>query len=62
MARNIKLIVYPFQDIEKAKAFYGKFLRRRTECRRRLLYLSHFISGLRAVVEKIDLLNLYPRN
>jgi predicted enzyme related to lactoylglutathione lyase len=26
MARNIKLIVYPVQDIEKAKAFYGKFL------------------------------------
>jgi predicted enzyme related to lactoylglutathione lyase len=26
MAQNIKLIVYPVQDIEKAKAFYGKFL------------------------------------
>ena len=26
MARNIKLIVYPAKDIEKAKAFYGKFL------------------------------------
>jgi predicted enzyme related to lactoylglutathione lyase len=26
MARNIKLIVYPVKDIEKAKAFYGKFL------------------------------------
>ena len=26
MAQNIKLIVYPVQDIEKAKAFYGKLL------------------------------------
>jgi len=26
MAQNIKLIVYPVQDIEKAKAFYGEFL------------------------------------
>jgi len=26
MAQNIKLIVYPVQDVEKAKAFYGKFL------------------------------------
>jgi predicted enzyme related to lactoylglutathione lyase len=26
MAQNIKLIVYQVQDIEKAKAFYGKFL------------------------------------
>jgi predicted enzyme related to lactoylglutathione lyase len=26
MAENIKLIVYPVKDIEKAKAFYGKFL------------------------------------
>ena len=26
MAPNIKLIVYPVKDIEKAKAFYGKFL------------------------------------
>lgn len=26
MAQNIKLIVYPVTDIEKAKAFYGKFL------------------------------------
>ena len=26
MAQNIKLIVYPVKDIEKAKAFYGKFL------------------------------------
>lgn len=26
MARNIKLIVYPVKDIEKAKAFYGTFL------------------------------------
>jgi predicted enzyme related to lactoylglutathione lyase len=26
MAGNIKLIVYPVRDIEKAKAFYGKFL------------------------------------
>jgi predicted enzyme related to lactoylglutathione lyase len=26
MAQNIKLIVYPVQDIERAKAFYGKFL------------------------------------
>jgi len=26
MARNIKLLVYPVKDIEKAKAFYGKFL------------------------------------
>jgi len=26
MVRNIKLLVYPVKDIEKAKAFYGKFL------------------------------------
>jgi predicted enzyme related to lactoylglutathione lyase len=26
MAQNIKLVVYPVKDIEKAKAFYGKFL------------------------------------
>jgi len=26
MAQNIKLIVYPVQDREKAKAFYGRFL------------------------------------
>ncbi len=26
MAQNIKIIVYPVKDIEKAKAFYGKFL------------------------------------
>lgn len=26
MARNIKLIVYPVKDIEKAKVFYGTFL------------------------------------
>ena len=26
MAQNIKLIVYPVKDLEKAKAFYGKFL------------------------------------
>jgi predicted enzyme related to lactoylglutathione lyase len=26
MAQDIKLIVYPVQDVEKAKAFYGKFL------------------------------------
>lgn len=26
MAQSIKLIVYPVKDIEKAKAFYGKFL------------------------------------
>ena len=26
MAQNIKLIVYPVKDIEKAKAVYGKFL------------------------------------
>ncbi len=26
MARNIKLLVYPVKDIEKAKAFYQKFL------------------------------------
>jgi predicted enzyme related to lactoylglutathione lyase len=26
MANNIKLIVYPVKDIEKAKAFYEKFL------------------------------------
>lgn len=26
MARNIKLIVYPVTDLEKAKAFYSKFL------------------------------------
>jgi predicted enzyme related to lactoylglutathione lyase len=26
MAQNIKLIVYPVQDLAAAKAFYGKFL------------------------------------
>jgi predicted enzyme related to lactoylglutathione lyase len=26
MARNIKLLVYPVKDLEKAKAFYGRFL------------------------------------
>ncbi|HML01754.1 MAG TPA: glyoxalase [Candidatus Bathyarchaeia archaeon] len=26
MARNIKLLVFPVRDVEKAKAFYGKFL------------------------------------
>ncbi len=26
MAQNITLIVYPVKDLEKAKAFYGKFL------------------------------------
>jgi predicted enzyme related to lactoylglutathione lyase len=26
MARDIKLIVYPVRDVEKAKAFYGRFL------------------------------------
>jgi hypothetical protein len=26
MARNIKLLVYPVKDVEKAKAFYGEFL------------------------------------
>ena len=26
MSQNVKLIVYPVKDIEKAKAFYGKFL------------------------------------
>ena len=26
MAQNIKLIVYPVKDLEKAKAFFGKFL------------------------------------
>ncbi len=26
MTQNIKLIVYPVKDLEKAKAFYGKFL------------------------------------
>jgi predicted enzyme related to lactoylglutathione lyase len=26
MARNLKLLVYPVKDVEKAKAFYGKFL------------------------------------
>jgi predicted enzyme related to lactoylglutathione lyase len=26
MARNIKLLVYPVKDVEKAKAFFGKFL------------------------------------
>jgi predicted enzyme related to lactoylglutathione lyase len=26
MTQNIKLIVYPVKDIEKAKAFFGKFL------------------------------------
>jgi predicted enzyme related to lactoylglutathione lyase len=26
MTQNIKLIVYPVKDIEKAKEFYGKFL------------------------------------
>jgi predicted enzyme related to lactoylglutathione lyase len=26
MARNLKALVYPVKDVEKAKAFYGKFL------------------------------------
>ncbi len=26
MTRNIKLLVYPIKDVEKAKAFYGEFL------------------------------------
>ena len=26
MAQNIKIIVYPVKDVEKARAFYGKFL------------------------------------
>jgi predicted enzyme related to lactoylglutathione lyase len=26
MVRNVKLLVYPVKDVEKAKAFYGKFL------------------------------------
>jgi predicted enzyme related to lactoylglutathione lyase len=26
MARNIELVVYPVTDVEKAKAFFGKFL------------------------------------
>ncbi len=26
MARNVKLVVYPVKDVEKAKAFFGKFL------------------------------------
>jgi predicted enzyme related to lactoylglutathione lyase len=26
MARDIRLLVYPVKDVEKAKAFYGKFL------------------------------------
>jgi hypothetical protein len=26
MAQNIKLIVYPVKDVEKAKAFFSKFL------------------------------------
>ncbi|MDQ1281334.1 MAG: hypothetical protein QG670_2599 [Thermoproteota archaeon] len=26
MVGNIKLLVYPVKDVEKAKAFYGKFL------------------------------------
>lgn len=26
MARSIKIIVYPVSDVERAKAFYGKFL------------------------------------
>jgi predicted enzyme related to lactoylglutathione lyase len=26
VARNIKLLVYPVKDVEKAKAFFGKFL------------------------------------
>jgi predicted enzyme related to lactoylglutathione lyase len=26
MTRDIKLLVYPVKDVEKAKAFYGKFL------------------------------------
>lgn len=26
MAKNVMLLVYPVKDIEKAKAFYGKFL------------------------------------
>ncbi len=26
MARSVKLVVYPVKNVEKAKAFYGKFL------------------------------------
>ena len=26
MAQNVKLIIYPVKDIEKAKVFFGKFL------------------------------------
>ena len=26
MARNVKILVYPVGDVEKAKAFFGKFL------------------------------------
>ena len=26
MAQNVKLLVFPVKDIEKAKTFYGKFL------------------------------------
>jgi len=26
VAHNINLIVYPVQDVERAKAFYGRFL------------------------------------
>ncbi len=26
MARSIKVVVYPVKDVEKAKAFFGKFL------------------------------------
>ena len=36
MARNIKLLVYPVKDVEKAKAFY-KVSRHRAVCRKRLL-------------------------
>lgn len=27
MTQNVKLLVFPVKDIEKARAFYGKFLR-----------------------------------
>ncbi len=26
MAHNVRLLVYPVKDLEKAKAFFGKFL------------------------------------
>jgi extradiol dioxygenase family protein len=37
MARNIKLLVYPVKDVEKAKAFYGEFFGCKTIRRRSIL-------------------------